>query len=292
MNFFECYKNASSNNDFFDNPENLDQFMSCLTDTIDEIKNTTEENFLSSLDEQILDFANERYDAEQPLDSLILPLLAIKLKERGHTQSFAWFSKQRKLTTETEPDFLYQELVVKLVSYAELNLSLREKLFDFTLNRLRQENADLFFEEQLKKFDVLRPSQQLLILAYLNDLKNSSERMKRVRKTHRSEITDLLAFNDELMRSLLSRWKIKKPFFSLAALQTVLMRYLSSGRSMKTFSLLLSKQMVLLVVILLWAAAIGGTVYQIYLFKHHWQIISEKNDNSAERVIEQLKNFE
>jgi len=52
MNFFECYEKSSNNND---------QLMSCLTDTFDSIKNTTEENFLSSLDEQILDFARAIY---------------------------------------------------------------------------------------------------------------------------------------------------------------------------------------------------------------------------------------
>jgi len=302
MDFFECYEKAS-NNDFFDNQENLDQFMSCLTDTIGSIENGTDQDFIVSLDKQIFKFANQTNDAENPLDLLILPLLAIKLTERGLTQSFDWFSKQRILTTETVSDFLYKEFVVRLVSYAELNLSLRLDLFDLTINQLRQEKknpSERFFPEQLENFAVLRPSQQMLILGFLNesfilgdlnDLK-SPEQMKRIRKKHRSEITDLLAFNDDFTSSLLIRWKIKKPFFSLAALETQLMRYLSSGRSMKTFSLLISKQMVLLVVILLWTGVIGGIFYNIYSFQQHWQTISEENDKTAELVIEQLKRFQ
>ncbi|RKZ88105.1 MAG: hypothetical protein DRR19_12895 [Candidatus Parabeggiatoa sp. nov. 1] len=290
MNLLECYEDVANNTDFFDDPEQSKQFMQCLTDTIDSIQNGTDKEFIPSLDERVFNFA-QTHEAEQPLALLIFPLLAMCIEESkpGQSKSFDFFSKQRSITTNTVSDFLYKEFIVRLVSYSELNLSLRLSLFNLTFNKLHEAKGNPFFEDQFEIFNLLRPSQQLLILSYVNDFQ--SEQMKRFRKTHHSEITDLLAFNEDLITSLLRTWKIKKPLFNLAAIETKLMRYISSGRSMKTFSLLISKQMILLVVILLWVFVIGGTFYNIHLFNQHWQTISEKNQNTSEQVIEQLKYF-
>jgi len=288
MNFLEFYKQASNNTHFFDDSEQSTQFMQYLTETIDSIKNATDEELMNALDQEIYHFA-QTHDAEQPLALLVLPLLAIMIKEsqQAHTQSFEFFSKQRTITTHTLSDFLYKEFIVRLVTYSELNLSLRLSLFNLTFNTLHEARGNPFFEDQIDLFNRLRPSQQLLIINYVNAFQ--SEQMKPFRKTHHAEISDLLAFNEELIRALLRTWKIKKPLFNLAAIETKLMRYISSGRSMKSFSLLISKQMILLVVILLWALVIGGAFYNIKLFNQQWQSISEKNKHTAEQLIGQLK---
>lgn len=293
MPFLPYYEEVANNTDFFEKPKQLLQFMQTLTATIDVIQAGTDENAIRALDQEIHEFA-KKPETKQPLDLLILPLLAINIKETGlGQQSYDFFSQQRTMTTKTVADFLYKEFIVSLVSYGELNLALRRHLFDFTFNNLHKAKGDAFFDQQLATFKLLRPSQQLLVLNYASAKSKSKENkrmLKELRKTHRAEITDLLASNETLISALLKRWKIHQPLLSLSAFETQLMRYVSSGRSMKAFSLLVSKQMILLLVILLWGVVIGGISYNIYLFNLHWQAISEKNQTVA-KAIKEFKPF-